>query len=103
MTSEYFALLSSIDVRLRRQVYALREASIIPANPDPKLEGVSAATAASSRNPLDIGWLNSRTGIIEQEKESELWAEARQFVEENIAKGDAATDKEQQQVKQAAD
>ncbi|KAI5305967.1 F-actin-capping protein subunit beta [Ascosphaera pollenicola] len=94
VTSEFFALLSSLDVRLRRQVYALEEASIIQSNSDPKTEGASAASAASARNPLDIGWLNSRKGLLERKKEAELWAEARQFVEANS--GNAAFAEQQE-------
>ncbi|OJJ62201.1 hypothetical protein ASPSYDRAFT_55118 [Aspergillus sydowii CBS 593.65] len=81
-TSQYFALLSSIDVRLRRQVYALEEASILV--PDSSKTGDlsgSAAAAAGASNPLDVSWLNSRKDTVGKEKEAELWAAARQFVE----------------------
>ncbi|KMU78131.1 hypothetical protein CISG_06972 [Coccidioides immitis RMSCC 3703] len=54
-SSQYFALLSSIDVRLRRQVYALEEASIIrPETTTKTAEG--SGTAAF--NPLETSWLN---------------------------------------------
>ncbi|PKY04793.1 hypothetical protein P168DRAFT_326578 [Aspergillus campestris IBT 28561] len=66
-TAQYFALLSSIDVRLRRQAYALEEAAILP----PELSDVGgvAGGAAGVR-----GWL--------LDKEAELWAAAREFVEQ---------------------
>ncbi|OJJ39783.1 hypothetical protein ASPWEDRAFT_169607 [Aspergillus wentii DTO 134E9] len=83
-TSQYFALLSSIDVRLRRQVYALEEASILA--PDSTSRGNDAAgaggAAAAASNPLDISWLNSRKDTVGKDKEAELWAAARGFVEQ---------------------
>ncbi|KAK2807512.1 hypothetical protein FQN50_005380 [Emmonsiellopsis sp. PD_5] len=74
---QYFALLSSIDVRLRRQVYALEEASII--KPDSaETTGTGVATTGGV-NPLDTSWLNSRKDTVGKDKEAELWAEARKF------------------------
>ncbi|RAK74815.1 mediator of RNA polymerase II transcription subunit 11 [Aspergillus fijiensis CBS 313.89] len=89
-TSQYFALLSSIDVRLRRQVYALEEAGILApetaataTNPRTgELAGAGAAAAAASSNPLDVSWLNSRKDTVGKDKEAELWAAAREFVEQ---------------------
>ncbi|KAF9884430.1 hypothetical protein FE257_001761 [Aspergillus nanangensis] len=82
-TSQYFALLSSIDVRLRRQVYALEEASIL--GPEPTSRGGEAVAApgggAGAANPLDVSWLNSRKDTVGKDKEAELWAAARGFVE----------------------
>ncbi|KAK2765427.1 hypothetical protein FQN54_008275 [Arachnomyces sp. PD_36] len=94
-TSQYFALLSSIDVRLRRQVYALEEASIIPAESSSKAgETVGAAgntTAASTTNPFEISWLNSRKDTVGKDKEAELWEEAREFVEKlGLSSGDGS-------------
>ncbi|KAL4929293.1 mediator of RNA polymerase II transcription subunit 11 [Aspergillus undulatus] len=83
-TSQYFALLSSIDVRLRRQVYALEEASILaPDSAGARTEGsfASAAAAAGASNPLDVSWLNSRKDTVGKEKEAELWRAAREFVQ----------------------
>ncbi|PYH49996.1 mediator of RNA polymerase II transcription subunit 11 [Aspergillus saccharolyticus JOP 1030-1] len=89
-TSQYFALLSSIDVRLRRQVYAFEEAGILApetaataTNPRTgELAGAAAAAAAASSNPLDISWLNSRKDTVGKDKEAELWAAAREFAEQ---------------------
>ncbi|KAL1971729.1 hypothetical protein VTN31DRAFT_1817 [Thermomyces dupontii] len=107
-TAQYFALLSSIDVRLRRQVYALEEAGIVaPENaPAPGAgggsgggavgtsfrsdvsSGAAATTSAgggaggagsSSFNPLEISWLNTRKDTVERDKEAELWAAAGEF------------------------
>ncbi|OQE19109.1 hypothetical protein PENSTE_c016G08068 [Penicillium steckii] len=91
-TSKYFALLSSIDVRLRRQLYALEEASVM--GPDTPQQtnsttssgvgstGASAGTGVGTgaANPLDISWLNSRKDTVGKDKEAELWTAAREFV-----------------------
>lgn len=89
-TAQYFALLSSIDVRLRRQVFALEEASLVApestsrtgdaAGTSAGIGGASGAAAAA--NPLDISWLNSRKDTVGKDKEAELWAAARQYVEQ---------------------
>lgn len=83
-TSQYFALLSSIDVRLRRQVYALEEATILA--PDSTASRTGDGTGAGgatggAANPLDISWLNSRKDTVGKDKEAELWTSARDFVE----------------------
>ncbi|KAL3481154.1 mediator complex protein-domain-containing protein [Aspergillus californicus] len=81
--SDYFARLSSIDVRLRRQVYALEEAFNLAPDSSSRtgdLPGAGTAAAAAS-NPLDVSWLNSRKDTVGKEKEAELWAAAREFVE----------------------
>ncbi|KAL4749076.1 hypothetical protein BDW72DRAFT_142333 [Aspergillus terricola var. indicus] len=81
-TSQYFALLSSIDVRLRRQVYALEEASILAPDSSSRTgDSGSGAAAGGTSNPLDVSWLNSRKDTVGKEKEAELWAAARQFVQ----------------------
>ncbi|KAH1489762.1 hypothetical protein LV164_000853 [Aspergillus fumigatus] len=83
-TSQYFALLSSIDVRLRRQVYALEEAAILApesASRTGDLPGAGVGGTVVS-NPLDVSWLNSRKDTVGKDKEAELWAAARQFVEQ---------------------
>lgn len=90
-TSKYFSLLSSIDVRLRRQVYALEEASLSTPDMGSKAGDATGAGAgavgtagagAGATNPLDISWLNSRKDTVGKDKEAELWAAARGFVEQ---------------------
>lgn len=83
-TAQYFALLSSIDVRLRRQVYAMEEASILAPDSASSRAGdaTGAGAAVSASNPLDISWLNSRKDTVGKDKEAELWAAARGFVEQ---------------------
>ena len=93
MTAQYFALLSSIDVRLRRQIYALEEADILsPSFAVEKVElllpgsqgstsalGSSQGTTGASGGKgvgmgvLDVGWLNSRNDSVGKEMEAELW------------------------------
>lgn len=103
--SEYFSLLSSIDVRLRRQVYALEEAEIIPAEavkeqqtslavPSTFAALSNTQNSSTAKQPavgknaqtgggigtLDVGWLNSRNDNVGKEMEAELWAQAEDFV-----------------------
>ncbi len=101
-TADYFRLLDSISVRLRRQIFALEEADILPAEIDSALAGPSTTGAAASLAPpgarpgatattadvpaanmgnLDIGWLNSRSDVVGRTMEAELWAQARDFLE----------------------
>ena len=96
-TSQYFALLSSIDVRLRRQVYALEEASILAPESASRAGDTAGAGggAAGASNPLDISWLNSRKDTVGKEKEAELWAAAREFMEKNGNKPPAKAEGEQ--------
>jgi len=105
-TSSYFALVSSLDVRLRRQIYALEEADILPAEASFKesqrnlaVPWGASATADGSSGPqsrltangkgaitggglgsLDVGWLNSRNDRVGKEMEAELWDQAQEFV-----------------------
>jgi hypothetical protein len=79
--AQYFTLLSSIDVRLRRQVYALEEADIIQPDTTEGAGGPSVAVAAAGGvNPLEISWLNSRKDTVGKDKEAELWADASRLV-----------------------
>ncbi|KAL8943614.1 MAG: hypothetical protein Q9216_000979 [Gyalolechia sp. 2 TL-2023] len=93
---QYFAILSSIDVRLRRHISALEEAEIIPsetANKDAQastnmgnpLARSSAPTKSTITNSglgsLDVGWLNSRNDKVEKMMEAELWKEAQELVQ----------------------
>ena len=103
-SSEYFATLSSIDVRLRRQIYALEEADIVSPESaaketQPKITVPPALAvmggaqghdfskqakpekASGGLGNLDVGWLNSRNDKVEKEMEAELWAKAREMVE----------------------
>ncbi|KAA8643573.1 mediator of RNA polymerase II transcription subunit 11 [Aspergillus tanneri] len=77
-TSQYFALLSSIDVRLRRQVYALEEAAIL-APESASRTGETAGAGGGEQPPVQpTRWMKDTVG---KDKEAELWAAAREFVE----------------------
>ncbi|MCJ1382794.1 hypothetical protein MMC17_005907 [Xylographa soralifera] len=107
-TSRYFSLLSSIDVRLRRQVYALEEADIIAAETAAKesqgSQSVSGNPSQASKDRvsapssglgnLDIGWLTSRNDKVGKEMEAELWEQARDLVEEIRTAGFGTTGRE---------
>lgn len=106
-TSKYFALVSSLDVRLRRQIYALEEDDILPAElieneaqTNTAIPPGVSATAGGSTGPvsrrlgsgkgaitggglgsLDVGWLNSRNDRVGKEMEAKLWYQAREFVQ----------------------
>lgn len=111
--SQYFTLLSSIDINLRRQVHALEEVDFIPAEAASKgdqANQIPSAFAAAGNHPnaqgsrqfrrnkgavtggglgsLDIGWLNSRNDSVGKEMEAELWEGAARFVE-TLEKPDA--------------
>lgn len=114
-TSQYFALLSSIDVRLRRQVYALEEAGILDAEAvsanTGSFRGDAAGGAGAGSNaaaggggaggagagqfsPLEISWLNSRKDTVGKDKEAESWAAARELVKRlQTENGQANADK----------
>lgn len=102
-SNSYLQTLQSVDVRLKRQIYGLEEADIIPADKaSSKIKGDSQdsqASAASGKTgpggasahvnggigKLDIGWLNSRSGRVGRDMEAELWAEAKGFLEKVLA------------------
>jgi hypothetical protein len=77
-TSQYFALLSSLDVRLRRQVFALEEAEILPEDDETGDAGTATADADSA---MDVDQLNNQKDITGMDVEAEVWAAVRQFVE----------------------
>jgi len=105
-------LVSSVDIGLRQQIYALEEDNIIASEATSKESqggadtsvastGASAATgipSSASRSAiiggglgnLDVGWLNSRNDNVEKEMEAELWKKASTFLvglEENRTTG----------------
>ncbi|KAH8815822.1 mediator complex protein-domain-containing protein [Xylogone sp. PMI_703] len=100
-SNSYLKTLQSVDVRLKRQIYGLEEADIIPADKSSmknkgdtqdsqassglgkSSQSTSAATAHvdGGLGKLDIGWLNSRSGRVGRDMEAELWAEAKEFLE----------------------
>lgn len=91
-------------MNIRRQIYALEEAEILPAEvvikePPSSLAVPSAAQASPPNSSLsrtlagnkgvttggglgnlDVGWLNSRNDNVGKEMKSEMWEEADKFV-----------------------
>ncbi|KAJ5486652.1 hypothetical protein N7530_000952 [Penicillium desertorum] len=99
-SAKYFALLSSADVTLRRQVYSLEESSLVGPEKGPRAgdtkvgarnEGVAGAKSRAP-NSLDISRLNSRKDTVGKDKEAELWAAAREFVEQLQNPSEASKD-----------
>ncbi|KAJ5365453.1 Mediator complex subunit Med11 [Penicillium concentricum] len=89
-SAKYFALLSSADVTLRRQIYSLEESSLVGPEKGSRAgdtkagarnEGVAGAKSRAP-NSLDISRLNTRKDTVGKDKEAELWAAARKFVEQ---------------------
>jgi hypothetical protein len=95
-SNSYLTTLQSVDVRLRRQIYGLEEADIIPAEKakakgkeGPGIMGRGGGRPAEAEKvvdeggmgKLDIGWLNSRSGRVGRDMEAELWEKAKGFLE----------------------
>lgn len=110
-TAQYFSLLSSLGVRLQRQIKVLGEAQIIPkeatsiatlrdkptalaapslgpnigtipnAPPSKQSGGLKGSISGGGLGGLDIGWLNSRNDNVGKAKEAELWEEALRSVQ----------------------
>lgn len=86
-TSIYFSTLSAIEVRLRRQVYALEEAGLVaPGNERDAKRGRAAGSderEVISGGPLDVSWLNARAkDTVGLKMDKELWSKAHAFIEE---------------------
>lgn len=102
-TANYFRLLDSVGARLRRQIYALEEADIIPTDsPTKDIGSVNARSGAAGLGTaqaqtgvekansavmgglgnLDLAWLNSRSDTVGRDMEAQIWAQTRSFLEE---------------------
>lgn len=113
-TVDYTVIAQSVTARLRRQIYALEEANIIPrrvlkpqavvkSQPAPRQSyRPGQAVVAQRQDPpmvvtnsglgkLDVGYLNSRSDTVGKQKEAELWAQARKLMED-MANGDGHED-----------
>lgn len=88
----YFTTLSSIDVRLRRQVYALEEAGLVKPGDDrdPKRGrkiGGDYGIEKTGGGLLDPSWLSARASDrVGSGMKAELLAQARDFVETSEAR-----------------
>ncbi|KEF50917.1 uncharacterized protein A1O9_13026 [Exophiala aquamarina CBS 119918] len=90
--STYFSTLSSIEVRLRRQVYALEEAELVKPGDEADARkgrkfGGDAGTSRVGGGPLDPSWLNARASDkVAEAMKQELLSRARDFVERSELK-----------------
>lgn len=88
-TDSFLAALHSIDVRMKRQIFALEEAGIVNLANMPKQGAEGHAKASLKPNGigavgnLDVGWLNSRGARVERDMEAELWGDAKDLLEED--------------------
>ena len=73
-STQYFSLVSSIQMNLQRNILGLDEAGIIRSK--------KAVDAAGGLGELDIGWLNSRNDKVGKEMEAELWGKAAELLKE---------------------
>lgn len=101
--SEYFTLLSSVDVQLRRQVYALQEAGLISDASSQDSQGAPTLITGRDRaptvpirdivgiaTPLDISWLNSRKDAVGRAIREQIWKETKLAIEEGRGIEDGA-------------
>lgn len=82
----YFSTLSSIEVGLRRQVYALEEAGLVQEGQEKDARRAKSSEGgfetATGGGPLDPSWLNARADKgIEYKLERELVDQAKEFLE----------------------
>jgi hypothetical protein len=95
--STYFSTLSSIEVRLRRQVYALEEAELIKPGDEKDTRrgralGGDSGTTRVGGGLLDPSWLNARASdSVGAGMKKELLGRAREFVQ-RLNEEEAATE-----------
>ena len=91
-SSTYFSTLSEIEVRLRRQVYALEEAGLIePGDKRAGKAGRALGAGGAGRTgvgPLDPSWLNARADNgVDFAMRRELVDQAKDFLERMKSEG----------------
>lgn len=91
---KFLTTLHKVDVRVKREIFALEEAGILTLDKtkpkDDELDTQADQTPKSTLEPngmgmvgnLDVGWLNSRSNQVEMEMEAELWTNVRQALED---------------------
>ena len=85
-STNYFSTLSEIEVRLRRQVYALEEAGLVEPGEEKDAKAARAMGASNvgrtGVGPLDPSWLNARADNgVEFAMRKELVKQAKDFLE----------------------
>lgn len=77
----FLTTLHSVDVRLKRQIWALEEDGIISLK-EAKATGSSLEpNGVGDIGKLDVGYLNSRSSKVDRDMESELWQRLRTSLE----------------------
>jgi hypothetical protein len=104
-TDSFLTILHAVDVKMKRQIFALEEASIVNLAPPKRQEnngpimasqkangaGALGNTFVASQKPngvgavgnIGAGWLNSRGTRVERDMEAELWDKAKEFLKKN--------------------
>ena len=89
-SSTYFSTLSSIEVRLRRQIYALEEAGLVEPGTEQDAKagrGAASQIGRSGGGPLDPSWLNARADNgVDYAMRRELVDKAKDFLRRNQVK-----------------
>lgn len=87
----FLTTLTSVDVRLKRQIFGLEEAGILTLDKarlkdDDLLSGGQRPALEPNGmgmvGSLDVGWLKSRSNQVEREMEAELWTKARKHLDD---------------------
>ncbi|PCD39023.1 hypothetical protein FGRA07_00294 [Fusarium graminearum] len=88
-TDSFLTALHAVDVKMKRQIFALEEASIINLAPPQRQENNGPVMASQKPNGMGAvgnigaGWLNSRGTRVERDMEAELWDKAKGFLKKN--------------------
>ncbi|KAJ4013981.1 uncharacterized protein FIESC28_08899 [Fusarium coffeatum] len=90
-TDSFLTSLHAVDVKMKRQIFALEEASIINLAPPQRQENNGPVLASQKPNGvgavgnIGAGWLNSRGTRVERDMEAELWEKAKDLLKKNEA------------------
>ncbi|CAJ0551066.1 Ff.00g109960.m01.CDS01 [Fusarium sp. VM40] len=94
-TDSFLTTLHTVDVKMKRQIFALEEAGIIDLAPPKRQEAegpiLTAQPILPSQRPngvgavgnIGAGWLNSRGTRVERDMEAELWDKAKDLLKKS--------------------
>ncbi|KAF5016920.1 hypothetical protein F66182_11244 [Fusarium sp. NRRL 66182] len=91
-TDSFLTTLHTVDVKMRRQIFALEEAGIVNLAAPQRQESGGPSLASQKPNGvgavgnIGAGWLNSRGTRVERDMEAELWSKAKVILQKE---GDA--------------
>ncbi|KAI6776266.1 hypothetical protein HG530_000211 [Fusarium avenaceum] len=100
-TDSFLTTLHTVDVKMKRQIFALEEAGIIDLAPPKRQEAegpiLTAQPILPSQRPngvgavgnIGAGWLNSRGTRVERDMEAELWDKAKDLLKKIDASNSA--------------